>query len=351
MIALIMAGGSGTRFWPKSRQNFPKQFLSIQGSTSMLQKTVERLLPKIAMHDIFIVTGANQTDLVKQHLPRLPKENIIIEPFGMNTAACIALSVEYLKSRYADGEIMLVLPADHVIRNVPAFLSSLVPAESEARKGRLITFGIEPEYPATGYGYIEAGAEISPRVREVKRFKEKPDLPTAKEFLATGSFYWNSGIFCWTIQAICEAFETHLGEAAKICRAIGDRWENQGFESDIADLYAGMPRLPIDIAILEKAGERGVIPVSYGWSDVGSWKALADITPANAEGNHFSSSGLAIKAKGNYVQSEKFTAIIGLDNICVIDTGDALLVCSKDKAEDVKKVVDYLNQKGDTKLT
>ncbi len=350
MIALIMAGGSGTRFWPKSRQNFPKQFLSIQGRTSMLQKTVERLLPKIAMHDIFVVTGANQTELVMQHLPRLPRENIIIEPFGMNTAACIALSVEYLKSRYADGEIMLVLPADHVIRNVPAFLASLIPAESEARKGRLITFGIEPEYPATGYGYIEAGEEISSRVREVKRFKEKPDLHTAEEFLAMGSFYWNSGMFCWSIQAICEAFEEHLGEAAKLCVAIGDRWESQGLSADISDLYANMPRVPIDIAIMEKAKERGVIPVSYGWSDVGSWKALADITPANAEGNHFSSSGLAIKAKGNYVLSDKFTAIIGLDDICIVDTGDALLVCSKDKAEDVKNVVDYLKAKGDNKL-
>ena len=351
MIALIMAGGSGTRFWPKSRKNFPKQFLSVQGRTSMLQKTVERLLAKIAMHDIFIVTGANQVELVTQHLPRLPRENIIVEPFGMNTAPCIALSVEYLKARYADGEIMLVLPADHVIRNVPAFLNSLIPAESEARKGRLITFGIEPDYPATGYGYIEAGEELAPKVREVKRFKEKPDLQTAEQFLASGSFYWNSGMFCWSISAISNAFQSHLGQVSELCKAIGDRWESQGYHTDISDLYSQMPRIPIDIAIMEKADQRGVIPVSYGWSDVGSWKALADITPTGTDGNHFSASGLAVEAKDNYVQSDKFTAIIGLNDICIIDTGDALLVCRKDKAEDVKKVVDYLNQKGDTKLT
>jgi mannose-1-phosphate guanylyltransferase len=351
MIALIMAGGSGTRFWPKSRKNFPKQFLSIQGSTSMLQKTVERLLSKIVMPDIYIVTAANQVDMVKQHLPRLPKENIIVEPFGMNTAPCIALSLEYLKSRYSHQELMLVLPADHVIRNVPAFLNSLVPAESEARKGRLITFGIEPDYPATGYGYIEAGSEIAPQVREVLRFKEKPALQTAEEFLAKGSFYWNSGMFCWSLHAIEQAFQTHLSEVSGLCHSIGDRWEKQGYDCDISDLYSQMPRTPIDIGIMEKAEKRGVIPVSYGWSDVGSWKALADITPSGADGNHFSATGLALEAKGNYVQSDKFTAVIGLSDICIIETRDALLVCRKDKAEDVKKVVDYLNSKGDNRLT
>jgi len=350
MIALIMAGGSGTRFWPLSRKNFPKQFLAVQGSTSMLQKTVQRLLPKIAMPDIYIVTAANQVSLVKQHLPRLPEENIIIEPFGMNTAPCIALSLEYLKTRYSEKELMLVLPADHVIKDVPGFLSSLIPAENEARKGRLITFGIEPDYPATGYGYIEAGAELAPRVREVKRFKEKPDRPTAEAFLAQGSFYWNSGIFCWSLEAIDQAFQTYLPEVSALCTEIGKHWENSGYHADITEIYAKMPRIPIDIGIMEKAEKRGVIPVSYGWSDVGSWKALADITPSGTDGNHFSHGGLAIEASGNYVHSNKFTAVIGLNDICVIETGDAILVCRKDKAEDVKKVVDHLIKKGDDKL-
>lgn len=316
----------------------------------MLQKTVERLLSKVAMHDIYIVTAANQVELVKQHLPRLPIDNIIIEPFGMNTAPCIALSVEYLKSRYADGEIMLVLPADHIIRNKANFLASLIPAETEAHKGRLITFGIIPEYPATGYGYIESGAEIAPGVREVTRFKEKPDFATAEEFISNGSFYWNSGMFCWSIAAISEAFSNLLPEVSKLCEDIGNKWENEGFEADISVLYAQMPRTPIDIGIMEKAKSRGVIPVNYGWSDVGSWKALADITPAGAEGNYFSGAGKSIAAKGNYVQNTKFTAIIGLDNICVIETADAILVCSKDKSEDVKKIVDYLNERGEETL-
>lgn len=345
-----MAGGSGTRFWPQSRKNMPKQFLNVLGRTSMLQKTVERLLAKVALRDIYIVTAANQVELVKQHLPRLPVENIIIEPFGMNTAPCIALSVEYLKSRYADGETMLVLPSDHVIRNVPAFMHSLIPAESEARKGRLITFGIVPEYPATGYGYIEAGTEIAPGVREVTRFKEKPDLATAIEFVNQGSFFWNSGMFCWSIASISKAFNSFLPEVSQVANAIADKWEAEGFNADIAELYKQMPRIPIDIGILEKAENRGVIPVNYGWSDVGSWKALADITPTDAAGNFFSGAGKAITAKGNYIQNTKFTAIIGLDNICVIETKDAILVCSKDKSEEVKKIVDYLTDKGDENL-
>lgn len=351
MIALIMAGGSGTRFWPVSRHNFPKQFIKIQGTTSMLQKTVERLLPKICMHDIYIVTAANQVELVTKQLPRLPKNNIIVEPFGMNTAPCIALSVEYLKSRYADGEVMLVLPADHVIRKVPAFLNSLIPAEQEARKGRLITFGIVPEYPATGYGYIEAGEELAPQVLSVQRFKEKPDKETAEQFLAKGSFYWNSGMFCWSIGAIYDAFSHLLPEIPKLTAKIADIWEFKGIDADISELYAKMPRIPIDIGIMEKAEKRGVIPVDYGWSDVGSWKALADISLADAEGNHFSTSGMAYDAKNNFVQTSKFTAVIGLDNICVIETADAILICTKDKSEEVKKVVDYLNNKGDTNLT
>jgi len=350
MIALIMAGGSGTRFWPKSRKNYPKQFLNVLGSTSMLQKTVQRLLSKIAMHDIYIVTAANQVELVKQHLPRLPEDNIIIEPFGMNTAPCIALSMEYLKTRYADGEIMLVLPADHVISDVHGFLDSLKPAETEARKGRLITFGIMPDFPATGYGYIEAGKDIAAKVKEVKRFKEKPDLSTAEEFLKEGTFYWNSGMFCWSIQAINESFKAHLPQVAELSQKIADQWESEGFEADISDLYKQMPCIPIDIGIMEQADCRGVIPVNYGWNDVGSWKALADITPKGAGGNHFSTGGLALSATGNYVDTKKWTAVIGLDNICIIETGDAILVCSKEKSEDVKKVVEYLAERGDEKL-
>ena len=346
MIAVIMAGGSGTRFWPQSRKDHPKQFLQVAGSRSMIQLTVDRLLPLMPMKNIFIVTAADQVALVIEHLPALPEENIIIEPFGMNTAPCIALSLEYLKPLYSADTTMIVLPADHVIKDTNAFLSSLRKAQQTARSGALITFGIVPDHPATGYGYIEAGSRIESGIYKVQKFKEKPDLRTATSFLKQGSFYWNSGMFCWSLAAISEAFKTHLPQAAQICEEIGQVWQEHGTLADISELYSQMPRLPIDIGIMEKAEQRYVIPVNIGWSDVGSFKALAEISPADKEGNVSNSELMTIDSKGNFVQSSKFTALIGVENLCIIETADAILVCPKDRAEEVKHIVERLSEAG-----
>ena len=344
MIALIMAGGVGTRFWPLSRKNFPKQFLRVFGDRSLLQMTVERLLPRFSLSDIYIVTASIQVELIKQQLPNLPRQNIIIEPFGMNTAPCIALSVEYLKNIYKYKETMLVLPADHIIKEQDKFLEALNPAEREAEKGYLITFGIVPVYPATGYGYIEAGEEIAPGVRKVLNFKEKPDKQTAEQFLAKGTYFWNSGMFCWSLESISTAFETLLPDVYSITKEISKVWQSEGLDKDISSIYAKMPRIPIDIGIMEKAEFRGVIPVSYHWSDVGSWKSLADLTAGDADSNYFSTSGKAISAQNNYAVTDKFTALIGVNNLCLIETEDAILLCNKDLAEEVKKIVEYLEQ-------
>ena len=344
MIALIMAGGVGTRFWPLSRKNFPKQFLRVFGDRSLLQMTVERLLPRFSLSDIYIVTASIQVELIKQQLPNLPRQNIIIEPFGMNTAPCIALSVEYLKSIYRHKETMLVLPADHIIKEQDKFLEALNPAEREAENGYLITFGIVPVYPATGYGYIEAGEEIAPGVRKVLHFKEKPDKQTAEQFLAKGTYFWNSGMFCWSLESISTAFETLLPDVYSITKEISKVWQSEGLDKDISSIYAKMPRIPIDIGIMEKAEFRGVIPVSYHWSDVGSWKSLADLTAGDADSNYFSTSGKAISAQNNYAVTDKFTALIGVNNLCLIETEDAILLCNKDLAEEVKKIVEYLEQ-------
>lgn len=345
MIALIMAGGSGTRFWPASRARAPKQFLNVAGNRSMLQLTVDRLLPMIPIRDIYIVTAASQVNLVRSHLPALAPQNIIIEPFGMNTAACIALSSEYLKQYYENDTTMIVLPADHVIRDTDAFLAALQKADLAAQKERLITFGILPDYPATGYGYIEAGALQEDGLYAVKRFQEKPDRATAQSFLTQGNFYWNSGMFCWSIASIDAAFRSYLPEMANLCSQISSLWQSAGFDADISSIYAKLPRLPIDIGIMEQAESRFVIPVDLGWSDVGSWKALADISGGDADGNYSKSAYLAVDAQNNFIHSSKFTALIGVQELCVIETPDAILVCPKSRSEEVKKVVDYLKAK------
>jgi mannose-1-phosphate guanylyltransferase len=340
-----MAGGSGTRFWPQSRKNMPKQFLRIVGNKSMIQLTVDRLLPMIPIRDIYIVTAANQVDLVKEHLVDLPPENIIIEPFGMNTAPCIALSIAYLKRRYSDDTSLVVLPADHVIRDTAAFVQSLNDAELPASTGHLVTFGIIPDYPATGYGYIEAGAELSPGINSVTRFKEKPDLETAQSFIAQGNFLWNSGMFYWKLGSIWKAFTDYLPQVITLLDEITLVWNTSGINTPIDDIYAKMPKTPIDIGIMEPAAKRAVLPVKIGWSDVGSWKALAELSPTDADGNSSSMFGTCLASKGNFVNTRKFTALIGVDNLCVIETADAILITSKDRAEDVKKVVDHLTAK------
>ncbi len=346
MIALIMAGGSGTRFWPASRASEPKQFLRISGDKSMLQLTFDRLLPLVHPERIYVVTAASQAELVRQHLPQMPAENIIIEPFGMNTAPCIALSLAHLERLYPQGETMIVLPADHVIRDTVAFLTSLSKAEQVAQTGALVTFGIVPEYPATGYGYIEAGEEIEPGVLHVTRFKEKPDLETATSFLRQGNFFWNSGMFCWTLAALHSAFAAHLPSALSVANEVCDLRENKSPETSVDEAYRRMPRTPIDIGIMEPATQRAVLPVSYGWSDVGSWKALADISAADENFNYFQQEGFALNAKDNYVYGKKFVALIGVDDLCVVETEDAILVTSKAQSEAVKNVVEYLQKTG-----
>lgn len=340
MIALIMAGGVGTRFWPLSRESNPKQFLKIVSDKSMIQMTVERLLNKIQIEDIFIVTAKSQVELIRKHIPELPEENIIIEPFGMNTAPCIALSALYLSRKYDAKETMIVLPADHLIKDEKAFLQSLDIALKSAEDEYLVTFGIKPDYPATGYGYVEAEQEISKNVFSVKQFKEKPDLKTAENFLKAGNFFWNSGMFMWKIETILITFQNYLPEVASLLHEISKKWDATGTCADISDEYEKMPKLPIDIGIMEKAEKRVLIPVDYGWSDVGSWKALYDVSQKDENENVLNCENEIIESKNNYVNSDKMVALIGVENLVIIKTEDALLISSKDKSEDVKKIVE-----------
>ena len=350
MIALIMAGGVGTRFWPLSRESNPKQFLKIISDKSMLQMTVERLLPKIRIEDIFIVTARSQVELTKKHLPQLPAENIIIEPFGMNTAPCIALSAQYLARKYSKSGKMIVLPADHLIARKDDFLASLKEGEISTEQDNLVTFGIKPDYPATGYGYIEAGREMEKGMFNVKQFKEKPDLKTAKTFLNAGNFFWNSGMFMWKIETILKAYQDYLPKVTQILEKINTKWNAEGLSADFSEEYASMPKIPVDIGIMEKAEKRVVIPVDYGWSDVGSWKALYDVSPKDENNNVLKCKNEIIESNNNYVNSNKFVALIGVENLVVIDSGDALLIADKDHSEEVKNIVEKLKKDGKKEL-
>jgi mannose-1-phosphate guanylyltransferase len=342
MIALIMAGGIGTRFWPLSRKSNPKQFLKIISEVSMIQMTVKRLTPSIKMEDIYIVTASSQVELTKKNLPDLPEENIIIEPFGMNTAPCLALSASYLARKYDKSEKMIILPADHLIASKDEFLASLEIGERSAELDNLVTFGIKPNYPATGYGYIEAGPKIDDLRFNVKQFKEKPDLETAEQFLNSGNFFWNSGMFMWKIETILNAYRSYLPKVAEILENINIRWNEDGLTANISSEYALMPKIPVDIGIMEQAEKRVVIPVDYGWSDVGSWKALYDISEKDENGNVLNCDFEIINSQNNYVNSKKFVSLIGVKNLVVVESENALLITDKDHSEDVKKIVEKL---------
>jgi mannose-1-phosphate guanylyltransferase len=344
MIALIMAGGVGTRFWPLSRESKPKQFLNIISERSMLQMTVDRLLKRFKIKDIYIVTGASQVELTRKALPELPPENVIIEPFGMNTAPCIALSCLYLLKKYDKNETILVLPADHLIRKETVFMDKVEAANNFALHDYLVTFGIEPQYPATGYGYIEAGKLLQEPTYEVVKFKEKPDLGTAEKFLKAGNFFWNSGMFMWKISTILKAFEKHLPEVIAVLAAISVKWDETGLAADITEEYNSMPRVPIDIGIMEKADKRCVLKVELGWSDVGGWKALYDVSVKDKAGNVINSPNITIDSYNNFVHADKEIALIGVDDLVIVDTEDALLVTTKDRSEEVKEIVAKLKK-------
>jgi mannose-1-phosphate guanylyltransferase len=341
MLSLIMAGGSGTRFWPQSRESLPKQFLKLFNNKSMLRLTYERLLSFIESKDIYIVTAQGQVELIKEHLPELTSEQIIIEPMGMNTAPCIALATLYLQARYNSNEPMLVLPADHYIPDIDAFSGAMSTALKVAQEHNyLITFGIIPTYPATGYGYIETGKGFLPKMFHVKHFKEKPDLATALGFLEQKNYLWNSGMFCWNIATILDSFHKYNADILRVA----DKTLQENDRNKQKEIYKTIPKTPIDIAILEKADNVITMPLNFTWSDVGNWFSLSELMPKDEYNNYFANNGYVIDSEGNSVFVDKFTALIDVSNLLVIDTHDALLITHRDRGEAVKQVVEYLKE-------
>lgn len=343
--ALIMAGGRGERFWPKSRKSLPKQFLSLTGDgKTMIQLTVERILPLVDMQDIYIATNRSYKALVRQQLPELPEENILCEPVAKNTAPCIGLGAMHIAKKYEDA-VMFVLPSDHLIKYNTMYLDTLRRASEVAEEGEnLVTLGIMPDYPETGYGYIKFQPDARKGVAfEVERFVEKPDLETAKRYLATEQYLWNSGMFIWRISTILHNMEKYLPETyaglGRIRDAIGTSEENEVLEKE----FALFKSESIDYGIMEKADHIYTLPGSFGWDDVGSWNAVERIQPANEFGNVVNGNAVTVDTKRCIIQGgKKLIATVGLEDIIIVDTDDALLVCEKGDAGEIKKVLENL---------
>ncbi len=346
MVAVIMAGGGGTRFWPRSRKNLPKQFLSFDGTKSLLEQTVDRLRPILPPERILIVTGAEHADLAAEHA-RLPRSSVIGEPAGRDTAACIALGAR-LAQGLADDPVMLVLSADHLIHPVEMFQATLLRAAEIADRYRsLVSIGIRPDRPATGYGYIEIGARIDdaePSAFQTKSFREKPDLETARRLILGGNFLWNSGMFAFRTDTIRAALAEHLPEM----EAALDRLSDPRRAADLARVYPELPKISIDYGIMERASNRMVVEGRFEWDDLGTFEAVA--RHANRQGDHNLYRGEAVvhEAKGVLVDNDApgLVVVSGLDDVLVVRTKDAVLVLPRRDAERVKDVVKELKARG-----
>lgn len=343
--ALIMAGGRGERFWPKSRMNLPKQFLSLTGDgKTMIQLTVERIAPLVDIQDVFIATNESYRHLVLEQLPNLPEENILCEPVGRNTAPCIGLGAEHISKKYGDA-LMMVLPSDHLIKYEPIFRQTLQDACRVAEQGEnLVTLGITPDEPETGYGYIKFNPNATlERAYAVERFVEKPNLEKAKEYLASQEYLWNSGMFIWKVSTILDNIKTYLPDMYQGLETIKAAIGTEAQEEVLKATFPGLQSVSVDYGIMEKAKNIYTLAGTFGWDDVGSWLAVGRIQKTNEFGNVVSGSVVSVNTRNCIIQGgSKLIATVGLNDIVVVDTEDALLVCNKENAGEIKKVLESL---------
>ena len=347
VTAVIMAGGRGERFWPKSRGNYPKQFLSLtKDGETMIQKTVKRLLPMVAMDDVFVVTNVSYAALVKEQLPQLPEENILLEPCARNTAPCIGLAAAVIRKKYGEA-MMLVLPSDHLIRYEEMYVDTLRQAVAVAEKDQnLVTIGITPTYPETGYGYInfERDTDLGMAgVYRVERFVEKPDLETAKQYLASHRYLWNSGMFVWKASSILANLESLMPDIYAGLERIEAAVGPAEFPSVLETEYHAFRSESIDFGVMEKAENIYTLPGSFGWDDVGNWLAVERINSTNEYGNYIEGDVITIGTERSTIcGGKRLIAAVGVEDLIVVDTDDAVLICAKDSTQDVKKVIENL---------
>lgn len=347
--ALIMAGGRGERFWPRSRKDRPKQFLSLTNDgKTMIQLTVERILPLVDMEDIYIATNKAYMPLVTEQLPGIPKENILCEPVGRNTAPCIGLGAMHISKKYPDS-VMLVLPSDHLIKDGEGFRNVIKEACSVAEQGdNLVTIGITPNYPETGYGYIKfIKAEKKGNSHKVDRFVEKPSLDVAKEYLKTGEYLWNSGMFIWKVSTVLDKFKDFLPDTYNGLLKIGDSIGTADQDTVLSEVFPSLESISVDYGIMEKAESIYTIPGDFGWDDVGSWLAVERIGEQDEKGNISDGNVVNIGSENCIIQAQdKLIAAVGLKDIVIVDTQDATLVCDRESTADIKKVLEELRQAG-----
>ncbi len=348
IVAVIMAGGKGERFWPRSRKNMPKQFLSLtDDGKTMIQHTVDRLKNIVAAEDVFIVTNKDYRELVKEQLSQIPEENILLEPMARNTAPCIGLAAVHIRKKYKDA-VMVVLPSDHLIKYNEMYIDTLKDAIQVAEEGKnLVTIGITPTYPETGYGYINFGSRKEDKnnvvAYSVQRFVEKPNLDLAKEYLASGKYLWNSGMFLWKASTILSEFEEFLPDMYKGMAKIEESIGTDLLDTVTEQVFSEIVGESIDYGIMEKATDIYTLPGNFGWDDVGSWLALERINKTNENGNVIQGNVISIDTSKSIIQGkDKLIATVGVEDLIIVDTEDALLICSKESTQDVKKVIENL---------
>lgn len=345
VYAVILAGGSGSRLWPLSRQHLPKQFLTLDGDCSLLQTTINRLSPLIGAENVLIVTQESHAKGEAYHA--LMPYRSLFEPVGRNTAPAIALAAAKLIEDGSDP-IMVVLPADHVIKDEAQFHKHLNCAIDAAEQGRLVTFGIQPVRPDTGFGYIKVHDVAQKGIYTVERFTEKPDLATAEHFLAEGNYFWNSGMFVWRASVILDEIRQYLPDVYQVVEAIIAESRVLGnFQQAVNKQFAAMPSISIDYGVLEKSSSVSLIPCDIGWNDVGSWHAVHEISRKDADGNALQGNVIAVGCKNSLIRAEKrLVAAIGIEDICVVETADAVLIAKNDQTQRVREVVDVLQERG-----
>lgn len=352
MHVVLMAGGVGTRFWPRSRQKNPKQLLNLVGDKSMIRLTYERIKDLTSNDKILVITNQDLKKSISEHLPELPQKNIIAEPFGKNTAPCIGLAAAIVRKRASLDEPMIVLPADHLIKETDKFQDIIKTAVLHAQQSdSLVTIGITPTYPETGYGYIQKGEPLvsiqNRTIYKVKTFAEKPNLETAKLFLKSGDFLWNSGMFVWKTSTILREFEEHQPEMAEGFEKIYQAVDTDEMEDTILDVYMRVKSISIDYAIMEVAKEVSIIEAEFTWSDLGSWEAAYVISQKDDKGNAITAKNkVVLDSKNNLIYSpNKLVALVDVENLAVVETEDAILICRKDSSQRVKEVVEQLKRK------